>query len=149
MIDAKWKVLIGAVQDGTLSRPYKYVVEKPAEDWMKEGFDDRAWRTGLAPFARGGEKRTEWDTREIYFRQTFAYDGGELKHGAVVIRHNDSTEIYVNGRKILGVRGSKGYYLCLVTEQLNAALKKGENTIAVHSHEGGRGQFIELALLVD
>ena len=30
---AKWKVLVGAVQDGKLSTPYKYVVEKPADDW--------------------------------------------------------------------------------------------------------------------
>jgi hypothetical protein len=37
----------------------------------------------------------------------------------------------------------------LVTEQLQQALKKGANTIAVHSHEGGKGQFIDLAILVD
>ncbi len=149
MIDAKWKVLIGAVPDGKLSRPYRYVMEKPANEWIKEGFDDQTWKTGLAPFASGGEARTEWKTPEIYFRQTFTYDGGALKHGAVVIRHNDNTEIYINGEKIVGVRGSKGYYMILVTEKLKKALKKGENTIAVHSHEGGRGQFIDLALLVD
>jgi hypothetical protein len=72
-----------------------------------------------------------------------------LKHGAVVIRHNDNTEVYVNDRKIVGVRGSKGYYLIMATEELNKALCKGANTIAVHSHEGGRGQFIDLALLAD
>ena len=72
-----------------------------------------------------------------------------LKNGAVVIRHNDNTEIYINGQKILGVTGSKGYYMVVVTEQLKKALKKGENTIAVHSHEGGRGQWIDLAILVE
>jgi hypothetical protein len=32
---------------------------------------------------------------------------------------------------------------------LKKALKKGTNTIAVHSHEGGSGQWIDLAILVD
>ena len=116
---------------------------------MKEQFDDNAWKTGLAPFANGDRARSEWKTPEIYFRKTFQYDGAALKMGAVVIGHNDNTEIYINGQKILGVTGSKGYYLCLVTEQLQKALKKGANTIAIHSREGGNGQFIDLALLVE
>jgi len=149
VLDAQWQVLVGAVQDGKRSTPYKYVTEKPADDWLKEGFDDQAWKTGLAPFGNGHGTRTAWKTPDIYCRKTFAYAGGTLENGAVVIRHNDSTEIYVNGQKILGVTGSKGYYLCWVTEQLKQALKPGANTIAVHSHEGGRGQWIDLAILVD
>ena len=69
IIDAKWKVLVGAVQDGKQSTPYKYVTEKPADDWMKEGFDDRLWKTGLAPFGHGPPNvRTEWATGDIYLR---------------------------------------------------------------------------------
>ncbi|MEI7901592.1 MAG: hypothetical protein WCK89_15175, partial [bacterium] len=148
-IDAKWNVLVGAQPDGKLSTPYKYSVEKPADGWMNEGFVDSAWQSGLAPFGNGNGTRTEWKTPEVYFRKTFEYDGGSLKNGAVVIRHNDSTEIYINGQKILGVTGSKGYYLCLVTEALKPALKKGVNTIAVHSHEGGQGQWVDLAILAE
>ena len=129
--------------------PHKPVTEKPADDWLKEGFDDSKWKTGLAPFASGGEKRTDWQTPEIYFRQTFEYDGGNLKNGAVVIRHNDNTEVYINGQKVLAVRGSGGYSLEIVTEEMKKALKKGTNTIAVHSHEGGKGQWVDLAILVD
>ncbi|MCF7732892.1 MAG: hypothetical protein K9N23_14480 [Akkermansiaceae bacterium] len=148
-LDAKWTVLVGALQDGKLSTPYRYLTAKPADDWIKEGFDDQAWKTGLAPFGNGNGSRTDWKTPEIYFRKTFEYDGGVLKQGAVVIRHNDNTEIYINGQEILGVRGSKGYYLCLATEKLRAALKKGTNTIAVHSHEGGQGQWVDLAILAE
>ena len=54
---------------------------------------------------RNGQPRKSTSARR------FEYDGGDLKHGAVVIRHNDNTEIYINGQKILGVRGSKGYYM--------------------------------------
>jgi hypothetical protein len=148
-LDAKWQVLVGAQQDGKLSTPYKYVTDKPADDWIKEGFDDHAWKSGLAPFASGNGQRTEWKTPDIYFRKTFEYSGGAVKIGAVVIRHNDNAEIYINGNKILAVDGSRGYYLCIVTEELRKALKKGTNTIAVHSHEGGKGQWIDLAILVE
>lgn len=113
------------------------------------GVDDNAWKSGLAPFGNGNQTRTAWQTSEIYFRKTFEYAGGEVKNGAVVIRHNDNTEIYINGQEILSVRGSKGYHLCLVTDKLAAALKQGTNTIAVHAHEGGKGQWIDLAILVD
>ena len=149
IVDAHWKVLVGALPDGKLSRPYRYATKEPADGWMKQGFDDQAWATGLAPFGSDARGRTDWKTAEIYFRQSFDYDGGELKHGAVVIRHNDRTEIYINGQKLLALTGSKGYYMLIVTEQLRTMLKKGANTIAVHSHEGGRGQFIDLALLVE
>ncbi|MGA2617294.1 MAG: sugar-binding domain-containing protein [Thermoguttaceae bacterium] len=148
-LDAKWKVLVGAQQDGKLSRPWKYFTGNPANGWMDRDCDGGGWNSGLAPFGVYGDARTSWKTPEIYFRQTFQFDGHALKHGAVVIHHNDNTEVYVNGRKILAVRGSKGYYMIVVTDDLKRALKKGDNTIAVHSHEGGQGQCIDLALLVD
>jgi len=150
IIDAKWKVLVGAVQDGKMSTPYKYVTEKPADSWMKEGFDDNAWKTGLAPFGNGDRIRTEWKTGDIYLRKTFEYDGGDLRKGAVVICHDEDTEVYVNGQKILGVRGFIGHYkLQMATDPLKKALKKGANTIAVHTHQTVGGQYIDLALLAD
>ena len=147
-IDAKWKVLVGGEPDGDRSAPYQFTTEKPPDDWTQQGFDDRGWKTGKTPFAHGRGK-SEWKTPEIYFRQKFTFDGHALKHGGVVIRHNDSTEIYLNGEKIVGVKGSKGYYLIIVTEELQKIMKKGSNTLAVHSHEGGQGQWIDLAILVD
>lgn len=147
-IDAKWKVLVGGEPDGDRSTPYQFTTEKPADDWTQEGFDDQGWKTGKTPFAHGRGK-SEWKTSEIYFRQNFTFDGHALKHGGVVIRHNDNTEVYINGEKIVGVKGSKGYYLIIVTEELRKILKKGKNTLAVHSHEGGQGQWIDLAILVD
>jgi hypothetical protein len=121
-IQPEWKVLVGALQDAELSTPYAYATEKPADGWMSEGFDDKAWKTGLAPFGREPNHtiRTEWTTGDIYLRKSFEYAGGELKNGAVVICHDEDSEVYVNGQKILGVTAYIGHYqLYKVTDLLS------------------------------
>jgi len=148
----EWKVLAGAVQDGALCTPYKHTTEKPADGWMKEGFTDTAWQTGLAPFGHDPslKVRTEWTTSDIYLRKTFEYAGGDFHQGAVVIFYDEDTEVYVNGQKILGLGGfTTNYRMCDVTDLLKKALKKGTNTLAVHTHQTTGGQFIDLALLVE
>jgi len=151
-VEPKWKVLVGALQDGDLSSPYKYVVEKPADEWIKEGFDDNAWKTGLAPFGHEQNRtiKTEWTTADIYLRKTFEYDGGDFKKGGLVMCHDEDTEVYVNGQKIFGVGGFVvNYHMHPVTDELKKALKKGANTIAVHTHQTQGGQYIDLAILVE
>jgi len=144
-------VLVGAVQDGKLSTPYRYVTEKPANEWMQEVFDDKSWKSGLAGFGSGGGVvRTEWKSSDIYLRKTFDYDGADLKNGAVVICHDEDTEVYVNGQKILGVTGFIGQYkMFMLANELKKALKKGANTLAVHTHQTWGGQYIDLAVLVE
>jgi hypothetical protein len=151
-VEPKWKVLVGALQDGALSTPYKYVTEKPADDWAKEGFDDNAWKTGLAPFGKEQNRtiKTEWATPDIYLRKTFEYDGSDFTQGAIVMCHDEDTEVLVNGQQILGVNGFiSSYTLHNVTGQLKKALKKGANTIAVHTNQTQGGQYIDLAILVE
>jgi hypothetical protein len=150
-IDAKWKVLVGAVQDGKLNTPYQFIFEKPTSDWMNEAFDVRQWKTGLAPFGDDSAKiRTEWKTPDIYLRKTFEYDGDELKNGAIVISYDEDSEVYVNGQNILEVKGSVGdYRMHVVTAELKKALKKGTNLIAVHTRQTNGGQYIDLAILAD
>jgi len=151
-VEPKWKVLVGALQDGALSTPYKYVTEKPADDWAKEVFDDNSWKTGLAPFGQEQNRtiRTEWKTADIYLRKTFEYDGSDFTQGAIVMCHDEDTEVLVNGQNILGVNGFiSSYTLHNVTGQLKKALKKGANTIAVHTHQTQGGQYIDLAILIE
>jgi len=94
--------------------------------------------------------RTDWTTPDIYLRKKFEYDGTALKHGAVVISYDEDTEIYVNGQKILSLCGYiTCYQLTSVTDALKKALKKGSNTLAVHTHQSVGGQYIDLAILIE
>ncbi|HPS08104.1 MAG TPA: hypothetical protein PLG22_11270, partial [Kiritimatiellia bacterium] len=68
----------------------------------------------------------------------------------VVITYDEDTEVYVNGQKILSVQNYIGNYkLVVVTEALRKTLRKGANTLAIHTHQTMGGQFIDLALLVE
>ena len=146
----EWKVLVGAQQDGKLCTPWRYLTKNPPAGWTADGFDDKAWPSALAPFGHDPDwpTKTPWTTSDIYLRKTFEYDGAELKAGAVVISYDEDTEVYVNGQKILGVQNYIGNYeMHVVTGALGKALRKGANTVAVHTHQTVGGQHIDLALL--
>lgn len=147
---AKMKVIIGAAQDGDLAKPYRYSTEKPAEGWTGETFNDGDWKSALAPFGAAlPGVRTPWKTPEIFLRQTFEYGGGDVSAAALVIFHDEDTEVYVNGEKIWSGQGYVTTYKAFdVTEKLKKALKKGKNTLAVHTTQSAGGQYIDLALLV-
>jgi hypothetical protein len=148
-LDAKWKVLIGAVQDGKLNTPYRYVTDKPTGDWMKDGFNDKAWKTGLSPFSNQNNKQTQWKTTDIYCRKTFEFDGRNLKKGSIVLINNGQTEVYINGRKILDAKATRVYQMHMLTEDLKNTLRKGTNTIAIHSLKQRPAQYLDLAILIE
>ena len=82
-------------------------------------------------------------------RKTFEYDGTVFRQAAVIFSYDEDTEIYVNGQKLLSVSEFiTNYRMPLVTEQLKKALKKGHNTLAVHTHQTIGGQFIDVGLLI-
>ena len=59
--------------------------------------------------------------------------------GAIVISHGGDTEVYLNGQKLFGAGGRIGRYMMHdVTDMLRAALRKGTNTLAVHSAKARR-----------
>ena len=143
-------VLVGAVQDGKLSTPYRFTTETPASGWQGVAFDDSAWKTGLAPFGHDERRRvrTPWTAKDIYLRKTFEFNGAGVREAELVLSHDEDTEVYINGQKILAVTNFiTNYRPFLVTNAVRKALKKGANTLAVHTHQTVGGQFIDLALL--
>jgi hypothetical protein len=149
-----WQVLVGSVHDGAQAGAWRYSTEKPGDEWASAGFDDAAWKTGPAPFGfkEGdwmGKIKTEWKTNDLWLRQEFTYDGGPFDAAALVLHHDDDTEIFLNGQPLWShPRWNDRYESFDVTEALRAALKPGANVIAAHVHQDRGGQYLDLALLV-
>ena len=111
---------------------------------------DQVWKSGRAPFGTIHNPATDWKTSDIWLRRTIEWSGAAIKDAALVIFHDEDTEVYVNGQKIWSGTGYlTRYELRPVTEALRKALKSGANTLAVHTHQSGGGQFIDLALLCE
>ncbi len=149
--EKNWQVLVGAQADGTNARPYKHTLTAPGEKWAGETFDDNAWQTASAPFGNAlPNVRTAWNTSDIWLRQTFDATTDGFKTAALVIFYDEDTEVYVNGQMIWKRSGfATGYNVFQVTEDLKRTLRKGKNTLAVHTHQTAGGQFIDLALLCE
>ncbi len=145
-----WKVRVGAAADGDLAEPYRFTTNTPAANWLDKSFDDAAWKSGLAPFGNALPGiRTPWNTSDIWLRQTFGSSGADLKAAALVINYDEDAEVYVNGQLIWKQSGYlSNYDAFAVTEALKKAIKPGNNTLAVHTHQTSGGQFIDLALLI-
>lgn len=146
--DLDWTVLVGAAADGDLAKPYRYTTETPAADWNAAGFNDAAWTEAPAPFGSLPNARTPWKTSDIWLRRSFDWTGNGLSAAALVIFHDEDTEIYINGQKIWSRGGFNNAYESFeVTAALKKALQPGRNTLAVHTRQTAGGQFIDLALL--
>lgn len=116
--------------------------------WTGEAFNDSAWQTARAPFGTINNPRTPWNTPDIWLRWAFDWHGASLKEAALVIFYDEDREVLVNGQKIWNRSGfATTCDIFTVTEALKMALKKGTNTLAVHTRQTGGGQCIDLALL--
>ncbi|MBI1784267.1 hypothetical protein HYR69_03910, partial [Candidatus Sumerlaeota bacterium] len=65
----------------------------------------------------------------------------------LMIHYDNGTEIYLNGKELWKATGwNDDYAPSDVTATLRAALEKGKNVIAVHTHQDTGGQFIDLGI---
>ena len=91
---------------------------------------------------------TEWKTNDIWLRRAFELK--ELPTGEVMLRihHDEDAEVYFNG--VLAARVA-GYTTDYIEVPLTAAgaqgSQGGKNVIAVHCHQTGGGQYIDVGLV--
>ncbi|HSV73253.1 MAG TPA: glycoside hydrolase family 2 TIM barrel-domain containing protein [Chthonomonadales bacterium] len=130
---------------------WRYTMAAPAAGWEQAGFDDSAWASGPGGFGTrntpGAVVGTEWSGPSIWLRRTFTLDavGGPLL--ALRVHHDEDADVYVNGRRVVALRGfTQGYRTMDLTEALRAALRPGANLFAVHCMQRTGGQFIDVGL---
>ena len=145
-----YHVLVGAAADTTARAPYRFTTDAPGADWFAPAFDDATWQAAPGPFGTRKEAQTRWQSREIWLRKTFDWDGNAFASGALVVSFDEDTDVYVNGEKVWSRSGFiDNYAIFDITAALKTALQKGQNTIAVHTRQTEGGQFIDLALLIE
>lgn len=131
---------------------WKYILEKPTNpNWYAAGFNDAAWKTGEAGFGSNGTPgiivRTPWTGSDIWLRRSFTFAGTPPTSAQLYGLHDDEVEVYLNGRLVISLGGYNAGY-----EQLApipaGLLKSGENVLAVHCHQDGGGQGVDIGVAV-
>ena len=136
----------------TDAQTWRYTTDKPAaEDWFKPTFDDATWKSASGGFGTegtpGAHVRTEWRTPDIWLRREF--DLKDIPAAPILSMHHDEdAEVYINGVLAAKAPGYiAGYEEFEITPAAKATLKPGKNTIAVHCHQTGGGQYIDAGIL--
>ncbi len=131
---------------------WHYTTEKPSGPWTAADFDDTSWKEG--PGVLGTEKtpgavvRTTWNTPDVWARRTFTLP--EINPADLLLSalHDEDAEFYLNGVLAATVKGhTNSYEEIPIAPEARATLKPGKNTIAVHCHQTGGGQSIDVGLI--
>ncbi|MCX7421924.1 MAG: hypothetical protein NT013_20585 [Planctomycetia bacterium] len=136
---------------------WRYTTDKPADDWQKFAFDDSGWKSGPGgfgdPTTPGSVVKTVWETNDIWLRRNFDLkaDGrtlNSLHELGLRIHHDEDTEVYLNGVLIGTASGySTSYHERALGEAAKKALLPGQNVLAIHCHQTGGGQYIDVGLV--
>ena len=146
------KIAVVVPAADTQPATWKFTVAKPANGWMKSGFDDSSWKFGESGFGTEGTPGaivgTTWRTDDIWLRRqvdlpTQAYD--KLQGW---LHHDEDVEVYING--VLAIKAAgfvSGYDACPLSPEGKAALKPGKNLIAIHCHQTTGGQYVDFGFI--
>jgi hypothetical protein len=130
---------------------WRYTFEKPADGWQAVGFDDSSWREGPAGFGEkstpGSAVRTDWKTPDIWLRREFELKESDLSGLALLVHHDEDTEVFVNGKQVAKLTGYTVDYVVVPLSEAAAGAFGAKNTIALHTHQTGGGQYIDVGLV--
>lgn len=135
------------------AQTWHFTTSKPKGDWYASDFGDRDWETGPGGFGTEGTPgaivRTKWSSPDIWIRRSFELKPGEWAGQlAVTIHHDDDAEVYVNGKLLRSFkRHTNGYQIVYLNDEEQHLLTPGKNTLAVHCHQTGGGQYIDAGLM--
>jgi hypothetical protein len=120
-----------------------YTEEKPSDNWMAEGFDERQWKKGAAPFGDHSEAKTKWISKDLWVRRTFTIDNPDMADLYLKVMHDDNCDIYLNGEKVYSAQLEMRYNF----QKLKKALKQGKNVLAAHVVNTGGAALLDFGLV--
>ncbi len=135
---------------------WKYTLTAPPTDWYATNFDDTTWQTGPGGFGSAntpgaGPVDTPWTTGDIWLRRTFnpgALTAAQISQLVVRDYHDEDIDVYINGVPAYSAPGyiSSYEYRPLSAAARKAILPNAANTLAVHCHQTGGGQYIDVGI---
>jgi len=136
----------------TSSAIWSYTMTKPAANWFLPDFDVTQWPQGKSGFGTAGTPGaiigTVWRSDDIWLRREIEFPVGNLQQAQAWLHHDDDAEVYINGVLALETHGwIREYEELPLTEAARAALKPGQNLIAVHCHQSTGGQYIDVGFV--
>jgi len=132
---------------------WRMTTDRPEGDWASPAFADSRWKAAPGGFGTpetpgtSGALRTGWATPDIWLRREFALPAGPYVDLLLDCFHDEDAEIYING--VLAARPSgfsTDYETLPITPAARAALHPGKNVMAVHCHQTGGGQYIDVGI---
>jgi hypothetical protein len=131
---------------------WRYTTSRPAEAWNKPDFNDAEWKVSEGGFGTagtpGGTIRTTWNTPDIWLRRDIVLPDRKLEEVMLMVHHDEDVEIYLNGVLAAEAKGyTTNYQPLSLTTAARAALKPGNNLLAVHCRQTGGGQYIDVGLV--
>ncbi|HEX5050754.1 MAG TPA: glycoside hydrolase family 2 TIM barrel-domain containing protein [Planctomycetota bacterium] len=130
---------------------WRYTTERPPAGWHAAGFDDSRWQLGKGGFGDpgtpGSRIQTEWFGDDIWLRRVVAL-APLPQHPALLVYHDEDAEVFVNGTQVAMFTGYvTAYRVVPLDEAAKRALVAGDNLLAVHCHQTGGGQGIDVHLI--
>lgn len=125
--------------------------DTPGDEWYAADFDDFSWGTITGPIAGGGLSyyNTTWDLNNTTYwvRCHFNLTAEDLtKFLTFYIANDDTGEAYVNGVQIHNVASAVNYSVIRLSDEAKAALKAGENVLAVKVRDNGSNRYMDFGL---
>jgi len=140
---------------------WAYTTTEPAAGWEQCGFNDGAWKRARGGFGNEVIKNdqprakvyTDWSTPSIWLRRHFTYTkpNGQLLRAVVEMFHDEDAEVYLNGKLIVKAENYSSDWVpfTVLPDAFNAAVKEGDNVIAVKVVQKVGGQYFDLGITLD
>ncbi len=130
---------------------WHFTTNRPEGDWSKVGFNDSTWKESVAGFGAGDPPgavvRTPWTTSDIWLRRQMEIptNSGNLQ---LWMHHDEDAEVFINGVPAARVHGfTSSYEPFTMLPQGEAAIKPGNNLVAIHCHQTEGGQYIDVGFV--
>ena len=134
---------------------WSYTHSRPSTNWKKPDFEEAGiWTIGTGGFgwpiieqSRIHDVQTLWESDEIWMRKTFTLSDQPSKNLQLKIKHQGSTEVFLNGKSIYSKDQWGGPQLVALSQKSMDALQIGQNVIAVHCSGAKKKRYIDVGMI--